>query len=225
MSLIKIDNSEERAKIMVDFLGNIFLHHNEKYYYITLNNDIKCGVELIEILNIKQLKRNYEESFQLKRLIKSGVIKNNGQTLQSRVITNLNNESEHNNEFAYTDKSYHERQYFKTVYDDDSDNETDDNGSFYINGVNENDGFGLKYAELLFTCDNNYETILIDGNIESKKIISTVEKKNGYCDSRLSIYTNGIFRCNFFNCSKWAKLGWFDGNLIATYYHEDVIDE
>lgn len=222
MSLIKVENCINNAEILVDFLGNIFLKHNDYYYYISLNNDLDCGIELIRILNINKLKKNYEFSSHLKNLIKSGEIMVNGNTLQGKVASHMNDTNqEDNNEYNYTDKSYHERKYFKTIYDDSDNEENDDDIKYYINGVCENnETHGIKYADLLFSSANNYETILIDGNIESHKVISTVEKKDGYCDSRLSIYTNGIMRCNFFDVSKWAKIYYENNELCAKFFME-----
>jgi hypothetical protein len=206
-----------------DYLGNIYLKHinNEDkskstYYIVTPDAYSESGIELTPIKNPDTFRKNLLESEFLKQNVKRGEIKANKITLRGKAYKSINDMSadekeEHadSNEFFALDDTFKESQYYWVNYkEDDKPYEGECDESFYINGaVNEDEKMiGIVYSDLLSLTSGTFDTILIQGDDGSKNVVSTVERIDGYCSTRLTFYTSGIMRVNFIDKVRDVRL-------------------
>lgn len=76
---------------------------------------------------------------------------------------------------------------------------------------------GIMYSDLLSLTPGTFDTILIEGDITSNRVVSSIERVDGHCSARLTLYTSGIFRANFIDISKFSKLCIdFESNQLIT---------
>jgi hypothetical protein len=209
------------AIIQTDYLGNIYIkqtNNNDDIYYIVSldsNEDSGSCIELIRIKNPNIFRKNLEDEAHLKKSVRSGDIKASGSTLMGRAyetITDMTEEEREDyiikNDFCSFDPGFDERKYFWVQYkDNDEPLEGEEDDGFYLNGISNNENeTGIMYSDLLFLTPGTFDTLLIEGNTTSKNVVSTVERVDGYCTKRLTIYTSGHFRTNFIDNSKMARL-------------------
>lgn len=212
---ISDDKSLEHVFLQTDYLGNIYLKYNDKYYIVSLDSYTESGIELNRIYNVNIFRKNLLESQFLKDAVKKGIIKTNSSSLSGRAYESLNdmNDEEREeyiskNDFSCFDASFHERKYFWVQYnEEDEPTEGDEDSNFYLNGIAENTCHdGIQYSDLLSLNTGSFDTILIKGDTTSKKVISNTERIDGYCTARLTVYTSGHFRTNFIDSSKMGRL-------------------
>lgn len=234
--LFEFSPQKDIVTLHVDYLGNVYLRQilsskseedtddtkqNEKYIYyiITPDSSLDVGIELTSIKNPNIFRKNLIESEFSKKAIKSGVLKTNKTTLRGKVYNSIKNMSSDEkeeyvdgNDFFAFDDSFKERQFYWVQYnEEDEPLEGEVNDSFYINNaVTENESktktLGIIYSDLLTLTPNTFDTIFISGEDGSKNVISTVERIDGYCSTRLTFYTSGLIRINFIDRIRDVRL-------------------
>ena len=204
--------------VETDYLGNIYIKHtidkNVIYYIVSLDSSEISGISLTRIKNPLIFKKNLEDAEHLKNEVRSGTIKASNSTLSGRAYESLkemNDEEREDymlkNDFASFDPGFHERKYFWVQYDEDDEPlEGEEDDTFYLNGVTENDPSGIIYSELLSLSPGSFDTLLIQGDTSSKSVLSNIERIDGYCTSRLTMYTLGFCRVNFVTSSVTSRL-------------------
>ncbi len=216
------------AIFQTDYLGNIYLKYNENYYSISLNSDDVTGIELCLIKNPDTFRNNLIETESIVSNIRSGTIKAGNQTLRGKIndtLTDMTDDEKEDymlkNEFSSYDPLFHEKNYFWVQYNNDEDILDDDNeeNGYYLNGVITSDPLnetnkGIVYSDLLCLTPGTFDTILIEGDTRSKYVISNIARVDEYCTSRLTAYTSGFFRTNFFDSCKMARLCLENNHLI-----------
>lgn len=224
------------AYLQTDYFGNIYLKHKDKYYTVSLDSYESSGIELNRIEKPDVFRKNLIESRFLKNAIKTGVIKANSTSLSGKVYESMNDMTEEEleeymskNNFSTFDSSFHEKKHFWVQYDEEDEplEGTEDDG-FYLNGIYDGDyipdnldqtqeqekaqvqaqeqGQGICYSDLLAYCPGSFDTILMQGDMSSKRVLSNTERIDGYCTTRLTVYTSGHFRANFIDFSKLSRL-------------------
>lgn len=205
---------EESVYIQTDYLGNIYLKHNDQYYTVSLDSYQPSGVELNKIEKPNIFRKNLIESRFLRDAVKSGVIKANNSSLAGKAYESMSDMTEEElddymtkNDFSSFDSSFHERKYYWVQYnEEDEPLEGEEDDGFYLNGISEDSQQGMVYSDLLSLSPGTFDTILIQGDTTSKGVISTTERIDGYCTARLTIYTSGHFRPNFMDSSRLSRL-------------------
>lgn len=204
--------------VETDYLGNIYIKHtiDDKviYYIVSLDPSESTGIVLTRIKNPSIFKNNLKDAEHLKNEVKSGIIKASNSTLSGRAyesLKDMNDEEREDymlkNDFASFDPGFHEQKYFWVQYDEnDEPLEGEEDNTFYLNGVSENDSSGILYSELLSLSPGSFDTLLIQGEISSKSVLSNIERIDGYCSSRLTMYTLGFCRVNFVTSSIMSRL-------------------
>ncbi len=203
--------------IQTDYLGNIYIKNNNDnvYYIVSLDSSLDSGIELIRIKNPNRFRKNCEDHTHLTKQVRSGTIKASNSTLMGRAyesLTDMTDEEREEymsmNDFSSYDLGFHERKYFWVQYkEEDEPLEEEEDDGFYLNGVSNGDtGVGIMYSDLLSLTSGSFDTILIQGDIISKNVVSNVERIDGYCTQRLSIHSSGHFRTNFMDTTKMARL-------------------
>lgn len=206
----------DAAYLQTDYLGNIYLKYHDTYYFVNLDSSLAHGVELSLVINPETFKKNLLEMQSHVKNVKSGEIRSGSQTLRGRIYESLNEMTEDErdeymmkNDGSVYDPQFKERDYFWVQYKQDDElleDELDD--SYFINGShNEVAGnYGIMYSELLCLSPGSFDTILISGDLTSKNVVSNVERVDGYCTCRLTVYETGHMRTNFIDSSKLGIL-------------------
>lgn len=219
--------TELKAYIEGDYNGNIYIRYNGIYYIVFLDIDSKNGIELIKIENIKYYNDIYNENIDIYKNIYRGNIISKNTTLSGKVYEKINDMSDEEkknyqlkNNYETSDPHFTERQYYSVIYDKIQDDDIqDDNMYFRFNNIyTEQEYKGLKIANLLWPYPCSFDTIYIDGDIISKNVVSSIERIDGYCTSRLTIYSSGYFRCNFIEKIILSKICVDDTGLIIRNY-------
>lgn len=204
------------AYLQTDYLGNIFLKYHDKYYFVGLDSALDQGVELSPVIHPETFKKNLLEMQSIVSNVKSGEIRSGNQTLRGRVYESLNEMTEDEreeylikNDGSIYDPQFKERDYFWVQYKQDDElleDELDD--TYFINGYHSHDvgNYGIYYSELLCLTPGSFDTILINGDLTSKNVVSNVERIDGYCTCRLTVHESGHMRTNFIDMSKLGIL-------------------
>lgn len=215
MSRITIRNNmiDITAILQCDYLGNIYLKYKNDYYMVSLDSDV--GAVLSRIEYPESFKKNLIEMCFLKKETKSGLIKSGHDTLRGKIHDSISNMTEDEiedymskNDYMSIDPYFVEKKHYWVQYQEDDNDDINDN--FYLNGVvNELDidkTDGMVYSDLLSLSCGTFDTILIKGDNTSKNVVSVIERIDGHCTSRLTVYTSGHFRANFFDKVKYSVL-------------------
>ncbi|VBB17875.1 hypothetical protein YASMINEVIRUS_338 [Yasminevirus sp. GU-2018] len=206
--------------VNVDYLGNIYLKHGDSYYIVGVDQYSSSGVELTKIKSPDVFRRNLLDSKYLRNAIKSGVIKANSLTLRGKVsetISDMTDEERADymdkNEYALNSMGCEEKRYFWVKYENQEElDEGEENDGFYINGavdpvdINNGSLSGMVYSDLLAVTPGTFETILVDGDIGSKRVVSNTERIDGYSTAHLTIYTSGKIKANFIDVNRMSQL-------------------
>ena len=208
------------ARIYMDYHGNVYLVYNDITYLISLNTDKSSSpIELLPIKNINIFKKHYLNNIQHESNKKCGKIILSNNTLKGKASENIDKMTDEEredyimkNEYFTFDISMYEKNYYRIKNDDD--NSDDDNDILIEDNVNDEYTFNqhsysqncINFAELLCPSYSTYNTIYIDGNLSSKNVITTIEKKNNYCPFIITIYSTGYIRANFIERSIMTKL-------------------
>ena len=140
MSLIKVykkkdnkydEQNEIKVYLLVDYLGNIYLKHDETYYIISV--DVESGTEINKIYNTAIFRKNLDEYKFLSESVKSGIIKLNSTTLAGKASETLSgmNEEERTeymekNDLFYNDSNFDEKKGYWVQYKDKMSDESSD---------------------------------------------------------------------------------------------------
>jgi hypothetical protein len=207
------------AFLQTDYFGNIYLKYLDSYYMVTLDPELESGIELTRIKKPDIFRKNLADYQDMRKYIRSGTIKSGNQTLRGRVYDELNQMTPEEiedyvmkNEYGALDPEFSERKYYWVQYKEDDEplEEALDN-MFYLNGITDSDDKdnctgGIYYSDLLSLSPGTFDTILIEGDLASKHVVSSVERIDGYCTVRMTAYSSGHFRSNFVHTSKYARL-------------------
>lgn len=175
-------------KFGYDFKGNLFAIYDNKYYYVMIDDESGLCFEKInhieKFINVDDYNK------------KIGQIQSGNTTLRGKVLENLNNKDEeeiqdmdmydYNN--YYPEKSLF---YLQNNEEENSDCESIDDESFNINGEY------LDKSILSFETIGSFDVVVIEGSLTSKFVVFTMERSNGICCKRLTIFTDGIFKVNY----------------------------
>lgn len=207
--------------VQADCLGNVYIKNlsNNVYYIVSLDVDLDPGIELIRIKSPDRFRKNFENHNHLTKSVRSGTIKASNSTLMGRAYESLVDMTDEDreeymakNDFSSYDLGFRERKYFWVQYkEEDEPLEEEEDDGFYLNGISVSDPTtngtsGIMYSDLLSLTPGSFDTILIQGDIFSKNVVSNVERVDGYCTQRLTVYSSGHFRTNFMNTIKMARL-------------------
>lgn len=216
-----IVQGDHTVYLQVDYYGNIYLKHifgdRTVYYIVSLDPDDAIGVCLTPIKSPNIFRQNLIESELSEKVVKKGVIHAKTQSLRGMVnksLRDMNDEQQEeyleNNEFANFDTSFVESEYYWAKYNDDDKVDKDEyDDRFYLNGVSaesEQKTIGIVYSDLLTFTEGTFDTILIQGDYDSHNVVSTIERIDGYCTNRLTVYSSGHFKANFIDRAKYSRL-------------------
>jgi hypothetical protein len=187
MSEINILDSPNKCYILTDYNGNIYLKHQENFYFVFTDYDE--GITLSLIKNLSQYEK-YFNDYKDKIDITIGELKSTNLTLRGKIMENKNDTDniEYNDTSLCDEKKY----YFLSRQNQ---NEDEDLDGFSFNNVSNNNG--IMMANLLYPRNGSFDVILMSGNFENKYVISSVEKMDGYINSTLLINTNGEIKVSF----------------------------
>jgi len=236
------DNKENSPiiHIMCDLIGNIFIHSIDRdaknsnhadpdechsghsYYWLTITNDSPELVPLTK--NYRRFRKNYVDHIGMKNQIRCGKIVSGKSTLKGIAMKEINKMDDNertNMDFNNFDDTFVERSYYNVLYNDPQDIDEDDpqderfdpdGDMFYLNGCDHPNG--IQYAPIMMTSPGSFDTILIDGTDNSKNVVSSIERIDGYCVYRMTIYTNGLLKINII------------GSIVKSYklnYHLNIL--
>ena len=224
----KLEIKNEYVIVQTDLNGNIYLKHKDKYYILSLDDDEKSGITITPINNPNIFRKKLQDNLNLLKSIKSGVIKSGHKTLRGIISDTIDDDINTNNDdniddldddnmYQYQkDDQFTEKGLYWVKYNlDDELNDFELSDTYYLNGVVTNDinetktieNEGIVMSDLLATCPGTFDTLLIKGyDTDSKTVISSVERIDGHCSKRLTIYTSGNFKANFIDKSKYSKI-------------------
>lgn len=215
--------NDTKLILQVDFVGNVYFKYGNDYYIISLdvpnkNNETtnnNTGIELTKIKNPSYFRDILIDSNYFKTAVKAGVINASDMTLRGKAHQTMKNMTDdekdeylEKNDYMDYDDGCVEKRYFWVKYDDD---DSDDDDHYYINGaVDESEvgnSYGMVYSDLLALYPGTFEVILIHGDHNSKKVISSTEKMNGFNSGvRLIVYTGGYVKVSFMDMSILSKI-------------------
>ncbi len=201
-----------------DYIGNIYLKSpNNLYYYLYISSN--C-IQLISLSNsiICKLKQHLADNIHVKKYVRYGNITPREESLRGKAMTAMkkyNNSAKSSLNYSSFDDTFIERCYYSVTFDknnnknddddgdddDDDDDDDNENDNYDINGI-ANDSYSdetnekIHIANFMMESPGTYDTIFINGDIESKHVTSTIEKANGCSPIRLTIYSTGIFKVN-----------------------------
>jgi hypothetical protein len=213
-----IQSGNEYVYVQTDVNGNIYLKHKNKYYIVSLDDDEKSGINLTLINNPAIFRRKLQDNIELLKTIKSGIIRSGHKTLKGIIADNIDHDGNNNDnsddldelDYQYQkDDQFTERGLYWVKYNlDDEPNEFESNETYYLNGVvNDTNNEGIIMSDLLASYPGTFDTLLMKGHsTDSKTVISSIERIDGHCSKRLTIYTCGNFKANFIDKSKYSKL-------------------
>jgi hypothetical protein len=212
----------EKARIEIDYNGNIYICYNDIYYIVSLDSDNENGAELIKINNNNYYYDIFAENKYIFQNMRFGNILSGESTLSGKIYERLNNmtinEKEKyvlKNNYNCSDPQFIEKSYYRVNYEE-LDEEEDENIPFHISGIDiKNEKNGLLLSRLLSPYPCSFDTIYIDGDIISKNVLSSSERLDGYCSSRLTLYSFGYIRCNFIDRVILSRLCIINSELIV----------
>ena len=214
MSNITLHETEKYVIPCADYFGNLYLKYGDTYYYIFLDIDGDTGIDLVRIENIGRLKKLFNDNMHIKSSLVAGEINAGHTTLRGRVNDELKKMTDEEigdftdtHEFIVKDPQFVEQGHYWVKYSDQDEEEHLGDMKFYLNGLTTSPTVpGILLENILTETEGTYDVILIDGDIDGRHIISTIEQRDGACTSRLSISTSGILRANFFDKVKYSRL-------------------
>lgn len=220
--------TDKTCIIQTDYKGNIYIKFGETYYMVSLDHEQSSGIVLTPILKPESFRKNLEENIIIKKHVKSGVIKSGTSTLSGRVAETLDEMDDEEkedymskNDYASYDAEFMERRYYRVKYADEDNNDLDvddepdinldgdEDAEYNLNGISDPKNphsKGIVFSDLLASYHGSFDTIMIDGDTKSQSVTSTVERRDEYCTSRLTIYSSGHLRTNFIDRSIMSKL-------------------
>lgn len=210
-----LPQKNEEVYVQTDYMGNVYLKHNDQYYTVSLDSYHPSGVELNKIEKPNIFRKNLIESRFLKDAVRSGVIKANNSSLAGKAYESMSDMTEEElddymakNDFSSFDSSFHEKKYYWVQYnEEDEPMEGEEDDGFFLNGISDGpQQQGIMYSDLLALSPGTFDTLLLQGDTSSKNVISSIERVDGYCTARLTVYTSGHFRPNFMDSSKLSRL-------------------
>lgn len=213
MSKITITETQY-VNVQVDYNGNTYFKHNNSYYLVSLDNALSEGIVLTKIKNPDYFKKLLVESSFIKSDVKSGTINAGSTTLKGRAYAELNDMTDEEkedylekNDYSFAIPDCKEKQYFWVKYDEDE----NEDAVFALNGFTNSteessDNHGMMYSDILMESTGTFCTILIEGDVGSKRVISNTEKIDGFFTPTLTVYTSGILKAVFIDSEKTATL-------------------
>ena len=215
--------TDTHATVEIDYNGNVYVMYNDIYYIILLDSDNINGLELIKIDNTKYYTDIFNENKHLFTDTSMGTIVSSNCTLSGKIYDQLNEMTDEDksnfsfkNNYDFNDSYFIENKYYRVKYDHEY---TDDNIVYRLNSIStDKKQKGIMLSQLLSPTCSSFDTIYIDGELISKNIVSSSERMDGCCSSRLTIYSSGYIRCNFIDKIIISKLCIIDSELtIKTY--------
>lgn len=216
--------------IMCDLIGNIFIKtvrsdikdgpidsaecdsaecdEMTTYQWLSMTDGTPELVSLIK--SYHRFRKNYIDHIGMREQIMCGKVVQGKATLRGVAMNGLNQMDQNDRsdmDFNNFDNTFVERSYYNIQRDqmediDDDDDQIDQDGDmFYLNGCVDDQSGGIQHAPIMMTSPGSFDTLLIDGSVESKNVISTIERIDGCCVYRVTIYTNGILKINIIGSS------------------------
>ena len=216
--------SDKFATIEIDYNGNVYILYDDTYYIISLDQENINGLELIKIYNSKYYQDIYNENKHLFENMKMGNIISGNTTLSGKIYDQLNDMTQEEkdnyslkNNYDFNDPQFIEKSYYRVQYDE---TDEDENIVFCLSGIDiKNEQKGLILSKLLVPYPCSFDTIYIDGDINSKNVLSSSERIDGFCSYRLTIYSSGYLRCNFIDKVILSKLYIDNTDLVVKLYN------
>jgi hypothetical protein len=195
--------SVTKAEVLVDYLGNVMIKYNDVYYLISLDEKMIC---LTPLKNPNIFRTILQDNLHMKSRISGGKIISNIDTLRGKVMDVMGKTDEDelmSMDFNTFDNNFTERHYYHISNNkDDDDSEDEENDDYCFNGLidpNQNEdplNTGICFADLMMNREGTFDTIIMSGGINSKSVVSSIEKASNYCSHRLTIFTDGVFKIN-----------------------------
>ena len=101
-------------------------------------------------------------------------------------------------------------------YEDSNDNDND-NEKRYLTLSHP-----MMFSNMLNDLSGHYDTIMIKGGIESKIVVSNVQRTDGYCTQRLVLYTDGICKIQFPNTYTFYSKIVYDNGLLSLEFIKKI---
>lgn len=180
------------------------------YFWLSMTDGTPELVPLIK--SYHRLRKNYIDHIGIRDFIRRGRVIQGKSTLKGVAMNRLDQMDEdkrsdmdfNNFDNTFVERSYYnvQRDHIEGMSDEDDDDRMDQYGDmFYLNGCVDDLSGGIQNAPIMMTSPGTFDTLLIDGHDESKNVISTIERIDGYCVYRVTIYTNGILKINIVGSS------------------------
>jgi hypothetical protein len=98
-----------------------------------------------------------------------------------------------------------ERKYFWVPQDTEADDLPTD--EYYLDGtVGHDDSSGIICSDLLAMGSGTFDTILIDGDMGAKNVVSNIERVDGHQTQQLTVFSSGHLKAYFVDVTRYARL-------------------
>lgn len=190
------DNSvKENVNVCYDNCGNIYLKHNEDYYFLMIGENDTIIIQ--QSHNMKKLLGNAKE-MKLKLLKNS----NDEKSLKGKILNKLDKSTQENSdtesesdgeetEYERNDRFFPEQKYYYHEITEDDENLYEDEQNF--NCYSSGDVGILQYLDTNLNSYANYDTIVMNSHTKIVEMSLESSEANAYI---LIIYTNGQIDLN-----------------------------
>lgn len=179
-----------------DFLGNVYLVHNDAYYCVAVDG---ANIELVKLSNIDYFKQNFQDNMHLMDSLSRKTLESSCKTLKGKTVEHIDTET-FEGDYTSFDTSFVEQKFYtlSTVNNCNNNCEDDEDeiNPYYFNGISDQVDEGISFADILMTAEGSFDTIVMKGDKDSTHVLASIEATNDYCTRRLTIYTAGIFKLN-----------------------------
>lgn len=186
---VLVTKTQESLKLYHDLFGNVFAYYGEKVYYLTIDAD--NAPELFPVKKDRLTDLSEYEIDHARGKIHSGVPSLKG-AVEDDISKRMKNE-EYDEEVILETEYFPEKKYFYTEGGEIENHYasiTDMDPVFKFFGDEE------LTTDLGFESNSLYNLLIVKGNSKSKEIVFMSEEYNNTCAYRLTVYTDGVIKCN-----------------------------
>ncbi len=194
-------NVDVSCTLMVDHIGNICLKYKDNYYYVYVDD---ARIDFVHLKNVQNLRKQLNCNNDIISIVKrqSKKIIASDETLRGKTmkyIDDMQDTDKYTSDFSSYDSTFVERMYYNLLDVDtccDDEDTFDDTLPFYVNLMVGDSTDEIEFADILMEHPASHDTIVMRGNCESTNVCATIERKDGFCARRLTIYTDGFMKIN-----------------------------
>jgi len=183
-----------QLEITFDPRGNVFFTLNDKTYYLDI--DRNDNLILYQVNNYETNEQNVKTG-KIERVIQPNTLKGK---IIGDIIENMNDEitlDDDGDEAIMNVKMFPESVYYTTKPIEDNDSIDGDLPDTHMTDLTKFRFYGnIPFGKHSFETLSIFNTIVIEGNIDSDNVICESEMYNDTASYRITIYTHGVFRLN-----------------------------